>query len=404
MDNANSNLDPVSHVDTFDELMMSSSKNSPMKPLSMEDIFNPHGLKVLVVDNNGTSLLYLTRMLTIYHYQVTTCSLPNEALELIKENKFDMVITEVHFSPDIDGSEFLEIIIRETGLPVIIVSADERIDTIRECIVKGACTYIPKPVKKEVIQFLWQHVARARKEMLREKLMNPIDQLEINEPSLISFVEDKEFSGSSSSDGAPLEDEKNKEQPKKNRIAWTPELHEKFVRAVTILGIQNAVPKKLLELMNVPGLRRESVASHLQKYRLNLRKLSKNMPQRFTEQSFRTHVSSNACSPVFEDNNSFISTPPIIETQEHFTVQDSINQVSSGAYVPYNDSFISTPPITEMHHPFTVQDSNIQAGAYRPEFEPDNGPVIDPNDFLINDESLQLDPVMLASYDPNHTF
>lgn len=128
------------------------------------------------------------------------------------------------------------------------------------------------------------------------------------------------------------------------------------------------------------------------------------MPQRFTEKSFRAHVSSNACSPVIEDNNSFISTQPITETQEHFTVQDSINQVSSGAYVPYNDSFISTPPITEMHHPFTVQDSSIQAGAYRPEFELDNGPVIDPNDFLNTDELLQLDPIMLASYDPNHTF
>ena len=97
---------------------------------------------------------------------------------------------------------------------LLVVSANERFDTIKECIVKGACTYIPKLAKKEVIQFLWQHVARARKEMLREKLMKPIDQLEINEPSSISSAEDKEFSGSSSSDGIPLEDEQNKEQLK----------------------------------------------------------------------------------------------------------------------------------------------------------------------------------------------
>ncbi|GKD65791.1 hypothetical protein Tco_1307899, partial [Tanacetum coccineum] len=49
--------------------MMPSSENSLAKPISIEDIFNPHGLKALVVDNNGTSLLYLTTMLASCQYQ-----------------------------------------------------------------------------------------------------------------------------------------------------------------------------------------------------------------------------------------------------------------------------------------------------------------------------------------------
>eukprot|EP00178_Gracilaria_changii_P023933 TRINITY_DN722_c0_g1_i1.p1 TRINITY_DN722_c0_g1~~TRINITY_DN722_c0_g1_i1.p1 ORF type:complete len:461 (-),score=43.93 TRINITY_DN722_c0_g1_i1:2247-3629(-) len=60
--------------------------------------------------------------------------------------------------------------------------------------------------------------------------------------------------------------------PKKRRLQWTPELHAKFVRAVNQYGIDEAVPKLLLRAMNVPGLTRENVASHLQKYRENLRK------------------------------------------------------------------------------------------------------------------------------------
>lgn len=37
-------------------------------------------------------------------------------------------------------------------------------------------------------------------------------------------------------------------------------------------GVKNAVPKTILQLMNVEGMTRENVASHLQKYRLHLKR------------------------------------------------------------------------------------------------------------------------------------
>ena len=55
---------------------------------------------------------------------------------------------------------------------------------------------------------------------------------------------------------------------------WTPELHMRFMNAVNHLGIKNAVPKTILQLMNVEGMTRENVASHLQKYRLYLKRLA----------------------------------------------------------------------------------------------------------------------------------
>ncbi|CAI9101686.1 OLC1v1039065C1 [Oldenlandia corymbosa var. corymbosa] len=52
---------------------------------------------------------------------------------------------------------------------------------------------------------------------------------------------------------------------KKPRVIWTPELHEKFLMALDgIFPSSKAVPKKICEFMNVPGLTREHVASHLQ--------------------------------------------------------------------------------------------------------------------------------------------
>uniref|UniRef100_A0A0D3AEL3 HTH myb-type domain-containing protein n=1 Tax=Brassica oleracea var. oleracea TaxID=109376 RepID=A0A0D3AEL3_BRAOL len=50
-------------------------------------------------------------------------------------------------------------------------------------------------------------------------------------------------------------------------------LHKRFVDAVAHLGIKNAVPKTIMQLMSVDGLTRENVASHLQKYRLYLKRM-----------------------------------------------------------------------------------------------------------------------------------
>ncbi|CAA2961827.1 two-component response regulator ARR14-like [Olea europaea subsp. europaea] len=50
---------------------------------------------------------------------------------------------------------------------------------------------------------------------------------------------------------------------------WTQDLHVKFMDAVVQLGEGRCFPKEILELMNVPGLTRTQVASHLQKCRNN---------------------------------------------------------------------------------------------------------------------------------------
>ncbi|CAO2817111.1 unnamed protein product [Amaranthus hypochondriacus] len=59
---------------------------------------------------------------------------------------------------------------------------------------------------------------------------------------------------------------------KKPRLVWSTELHEKFVDVIEVLGIDKAVPKTIMESMDVKGITRENVASHLQKYRLNLKR------------------------------------------------------------------------------------------------------------------------------------
>ncbi|GER25967.1 homeodomain-like superfamily protein [Striga asiatica] len=85
-----------------------------------------------------------------------------------------------------------------------------------------------------------------------------------------SELDSPELSGAAAA--APGSDEPARTL-KRPRLVWTPQLHKRFVDAVAHLGIKNAVPKTIMQLMSVDGLTRENVASHLQKYRLYLKRM-----------------------------------------------------------------------------------------------------------------------------------
>jgi len=48
------------------------------------------------------------------------------------------------------------------------------------------------------------------------------------------------------------------------QVDWTPELHRRFVQAVEQLGIDKAVPSRILDIMGIDCLTRHNIASHLQ--------------------------------------------------------------------------------------------------------------------------------------------
>ncbi|CAI9758785.1 unnamed protein product [Fraxinus pennsylvanica] len=63
-------------------------------------------------------------------------------------------------------------------------------------------------------------------------------------------------------------------QQRKQRRCWSPDLHKSFVNALHQLGgAQAATPKQIREFMKVDGLTNDEIKSHLQKYRVHIRKL-----------------------------------------------------------------------------------------------------------------------------------
>lgn len=73
--------------------------------------------------------------------------------------------------------------------------------------------------------------------------------------------------------GEGAEDGDEAHAVKRPRLIWTKALHKRFLESVDKCGgLDHALPKAIMMHMDVGGLTRENVASHLQKYRMRLKK------------------------------------------------------------------------------------------------------------------------------------
>ncbi|XP_062097359.1 two-component response regulator ARR12 [Humulus lupulus] len=247
----------------------------------------PIGMRVLAVDDDPTCLLLLETLLRRCQYHVTTSSQAVAALNMLRENrnKFDLVISDVHM-PDMDGFKLLELVGLEMDLPVIMLSGNGDPKLVMKGITHGACDYLLKPVRIEELKNIWQHVIRRKKKDTKSQ-KNSSNQDKSNgacegEPGFAGPGNSDQKVNKKRKDQIDDDEDENDDNgdsddpstQKKPRVVWSVELHRKFVTAVHHLGIDKAVPKKILDLMNVDKLTRENVASHLQKYRLYLKRIS----------------------------------------------------------------------------------------------------------------------------------
>ncbi|CAN8301438.1 unnamed protein product [Cochlearia groenlandica] len=265
----------------------------------------PVGMRVLAVDDNPTCLRKLEELLLRCKYHVTKTMESRKALELLRENSnmFDLVISDVEM-PDTDGFKLLEIGL-EMDLPVIMLSAHSDYDSVMKGIIHGACDYLVKPVGLKELQNIWRHVVKKNINSYKNnigpspQLLPPPSESHLS-PSVSRKRKDKvNDSGDEVDSDREEEDGEGSEYDgeesstrKKPRVVWSQELHQKFVTAVQQLGIDKAVPKKILDFMNIEGLTRENVASHLQKYRLYLKKIDESQQQNMGSDVFVSKDSS----------------------------------------------------------------------------------------------------------------
>lgn len=108
--------------------------------------------RALVVDDTKNIRLLLTTCLELMGYEVITASNGEEALEMFKNNTFDLVMLDIKM-PEISGTEVLRRI-RRMGIeiPVIIMTAFATVKNAVECTRLGAVAYLQKPFTAEKVK------------------------------------------------------------------------------------------------------------------------------------------------------------------------------------------------------------------------------------------------------------
>ncbi len=118
---------------------------------------------ILVVDDEKSLRDFLSIMLEEEGYEVVTAHSGESAVKLIKENIFDLVLTDIRMgkSNGISVLETSQKILPDT--PVVMMTAFASAETAVDAMKKGAYDYISKPFKIEDIQLIVKNAIEKRK-------------------------------------------------------------------------------------------------------------------------------------------------------------------------------------------------------------------------------------------------
>src|SRR5205807_9220265 len=129
---------------------------------------------LLIVDDEELNREGLARHLQRHGYTVTTVRSGREALEVLGEHRFDLVLLDV-MMPGMNGLEVLKFLRRIDSLidlPIIMVTAKGESEDIVEALELGANDYVTKPLDFSVV------LARIRSQLALKRAVAQVTELE----------------------------------------------------------------------------------------------------------------------------------------------------------------------------------------------------------------------------------
>ncbi|KAM0941276.1 putative response regulator and transcription factor RR-A-type family [Dioscorea sansibarensis] len=153
----------VSERSREDGLAPVANQNDGQKVL-WERFLPVRTIKVLLVENDDSTRQVVTALLRNCSYEVTAATNGLQAWKILEDltNHIDLVLADV-VMPCLSGIGLLcKIMSHKTckTIPVILMSSKDSMGIVFKCLSEGAVDFLVKPIRKNELKNLWQHVWR----------------------------------------------------------------------------------------------------------------------------------------------------------------------------------------------------------------------------------------------------
>jgi two-component system, NtrC family, response regulator AtoC len=126
-------------------------------------------VKILIIEDDSEIRDMITIGVKSYGYEVSVASDGNSARELLKGDKYDVVISDL-VMPDVKGTELIDFI--KDVAPeskIIVMTAHASVKVAKECVQKGASSFVIKPFSMEQMYYTIETALMEKKLMEEEE-------------------------------------------------------------------------------------------------------------------------------------------------------------------------------------------------------------------------------------------
>jgi len=124
-----------------------------------KNVLNENQLSVLIVDDNKLNLLVADKMLTQEDFVCTTVDNGFKAIELAKENQYDIILMDINM-PKLNGIGATKLIRKfDTNTPIIALTSVDVTQLNRQIMLAGLNDYILKPYSKnQLLEIIYRYI------------------------------------------------------------------------------------------------------------------------------------------------------------------------------------------------------------------------------------------------------